>query len=137
MFIKDSYYDKKTIEKVNTLVGKPYGLIEIFKIGRIGSPKLKIIATCNKIGSVINIDNSLKSCNIELRPNGIIVHFKARLDTYLLCIPYYKLSIFNTTKTVTTIYCDTYKISIDNSNFTAFKNKIYHYKAKLSENFIF
>lgn len=137
MFIQDSYTDKKTIETINKLVGKPFSFMEILKIGRIGSPKLKVVTTCKTISSVLNVDNSLKYCNIELRPGGIIIRFNARLNTYLLCIPFYKLSIFNTTKQTTTFYCDTFKVTIDNSNFTSFKNKIYHYKAKFSENLIF
>ena len=39
------------------------------------------------------LDNNRNTCNIELRPNGIILRFRSLLETYGLIIPFYKLNI--------------------------------------------
>jgi hypothetical protein len=59
---------------------------------------------------------AINYANIELRPEGIIIHFTNRLDRYSWVIPYYRLVIYSTQT-----------ISIhSNGNFMQFKkNKSY------------
>jgi hypothetical protein len=42
-------------------------------------------------------DGSIRKCNIELRPAGIIVGFHKALETYGWVVPYYMLTIYKQT----------------------------------------
>ena len=44
----------------------------------------------------MNLDNNRNVCNIELRPQGIIVGFRSNLDSYALIIPFEGLNLRNT-----------------------------------------
>lgn len=94
MLLNTTHNDKKIITQINDLVGKPYGLLDNFKLKGIGSPRLDIVKASNEIEKLLNRDNHRNYGNIELRPNGILFRFHTRLETYALVIPYYKLVIF-------------------------------------------
>jgi hypothetical protein len=94
MLVNISYKDKKITQQVNELVGNPFGLLENFKYGGIGSPRLDILKSSAEIKTLLNYDNNRDFCNIELRPKGIILRFRSILETYALIIPYYKLVFF-------------------------------------------
>ena len=76
------------------LVGKPFGLFKRIKEGGVGSGKLLITKADKDIENSLILDHNLNYCNIEMRPNGIIVYFRVLLETYALVIPYYKLVMF-------------------------------------------
>ena len=112
MLFNISYNNPKNIKQINALVGKPYSLLENLKKGGIGSPKLFITRCSQEIYDLLHVNESVKFCNIELRPKGIIVGFQSRLDLYALVIPYYKLVFFKPGNTIT-IHVDQHYISID------------------------
>ena len=87
MLLNVSYNDKKITEKIDNEVGKPFTLKERFAMGGIGSPKLHITETSLEIQNLLILDNNLNTCNIEMRPKGIIVRFRSLLETYGLIIP--------------------------------------------------
>ena len=89
-----SYKNEKQELEINELVGKPFGLFERIKEGGVGSGKLLITKADKDIENLLILDHNLNYCNIEMRPNGIIVYFRVLLETYALIIPYYKLVIF-------------------------------------------
>ena len=89
-----SYNNPKIIDEINNYVGKPYTILKRLKIGGIGSSKLIINSADSIIENLLNLDNNLNYCNVEIRPKGIIIHFKSLLETYGLIIPFYKLKIF-------------------------------------------
>ena len=89
-----SYNNPKIIDEINDYVGKPYTILKRLKIGGIGSSKLIINSADSIIENLLNLDNNLNYCNIEIRPKGIIIHFKSLLETYGLIVPFYKLKIF-------------------------------------------
>lgn len=100
-------------------------------MGGIGSPKLFITASSAEINNLLLLDNNLNSCNIEMRPKGIIVRFRSLLETYALIIPYYKLSIYKGDLAVYSIYRDHYfiKVKADTKAIQKFFRKILDYKA--------
>ena len=114
MLYNISYKDPKIEREINELVGKSYSLIENLKKGGIGSPKLFITRCSAAIYGLLHVNNTVKFCNIELRPKGIIIGFQSRLDVYALVIPYYKLVLFKPGNTIT-FHIDHHYISIDYS----------------------
>ncbi|MGB5227801.1 MAG: hypothetical protein WBN55_06020, partial [Eudoraea sp.] len=94
MLVNVSYNNRDLTSKIDNEVGKPFKLKERWAMNGIGSPKLFITETSIEIGNLLLLDNNLNSCNVEMRPKGIIVRFRSLLETYALVIPYYKLTIY-------------------------------------------
>ena len=112
MLYNISYKDPKIEREINEIVGKSFSLIENLKKGGIGSPKLFITRCSPVIYDLLHVNNTVKFCNIELRPNGIIIGFQSRLDVYALVIPYYKLVLFKPGNSIT-FHIDHHHISVD------------------------
>ena len=84
MLVNVSYNNKELTRKIDDEVGKPFLLKNRWAMGGIGSPKLFITESSIEIRNLLLLDNNLDSCNIELRPKGIIVRFRSLLETYAL-----------------------------------------------------
>ena len=83
----------KVFDEINNYVGKPYTIFQRLRIGGIGSSKLIINKADSKISNLLNLDNNINKCNIEIRPKGIIIRFRSLLETYGLIIPFFKLKL--------------------------------------------
>lgn len=112
MLVNFSHNDSKIIKKIDEAVGPPYSLIERFKMTGISSPKMRIIKSSIQIHNLLVLDQRTNTCNIELRPKGIIIGFQIRLETYALIIPYYKLSVYKGDINAYTFFKDHYLIKI-------------------------
>ena len=110
-----SYNNPKIIDEINNYVGKPYTILKRLKIGGIGSSKLIINSADSIIENLLKLDNNLNYCNIEIRPKGIIIHFKSLLETYGLIVPFYKLKIFKGKANEYSIYIDNLFIKVNAS----------------------
>lgn len=131
MLVNASYNNKSVSKKIDAEVGKPFTLKERWALGGIGSPKLIITETSIDIRNLLILDNNRNTCNIEMRPKGIIVGFRSLLESYALVIPYYKLSIYKGQASVYSIYKDQYfiKVESDTKAVQKFFKKILGYKA--------
>ncbi|MCM4168542.1 hypothetical protein KCTC52924_02117 [Arenibacter antarcticus] len=131
MLVNVSYNNKDIIRKIEQEVGKPFSFQERFALDGIGSPKLIIIDSSIHIKNLLILDNNTDSCNIELRPKGIIIRFRSLLETFGLIIPYYKLSLYKTDYGLYTIYRDQYyvKIRADTKAIQKFFTKILGHRA--------
>lgn len=131
MLVNVSYNNKSVSKKIDAEVGKPFTLKERWALGGIGSPKLIITETSIDIKNLLILDNNRNTCNIEMRPKGIIVGFRSLLESYALVIPYYKLSIYKGQASVYSIYKDQYfiKVESDTKAVQEFFKKILGYKA--------
>ena len=131
MLLNVSYSDKKITKKIDAEVGKPFPLKERWKMGGIGSPKLKIVEASMEIRNLLILDNNVDYCNIEMRPKGIIVGFRSLLESYALIIPYYKLTIYKGNLAVYSVYRDNYfiKVEADIKAVQKFFRKLLDYKA--------
>ena len=138
MIYNISYKDNKQIELINNSVGKPYSLVSRIKLGGVGSPKYYIKSSDKKIDSLLILDNNDNTCNIEIRPKGIIIRFRSLLETYALIIPYYKLSIFKPTGDTYSIHSGENKIIIitQTENKRKFIKRVLEQKAKISKDYI-
>ena len=101
MIKNNSYNDKAVRSDINALVGKPFPMIERFRMGGIGSPRYNIQEASAHIMSLLNLDHNTNYCNIELRPGGIIVGFRSILETYAWIVPFTRLSILRSLGVVT------------------------------------
>lgn len=98
MLFKYSYYSKKTEEEIYKRVGKSIGFIDRIKMGGIGSQRLLVEEADSEITALLSEHNALPYTNIELRPKGIIIAFRIKLDNWVLVLPYRKLSILKNAK---------------------------------------
>ena len=98
----------------------------------IGSPKLLISSTSIDIHNLLILDNNRNTCNIELRPKGIILRFRSLLETYALIIPYYKLNLYKGKAEEYSIYKDQQfvKVLVNNKDIQKFFSKLKAEKAK-------
>lgn len=131
MLVNVSYSDKKITRKVDDQVGKPFSLKERWTMRGIGSPKLFITETSVEIRNLLILDNNIDSCNVELRPKGIIVRFRSLLETFALVIPYYKLSLYKGDFAIYAMYRDHHfiKVRSDTKAIQQFFKKMMGYKA--------
>jgi hypothetical protein len=131
MLVNVSYNNSDLTRKIDEEVGKPFTLRERLRLNGIGSPKLFITETSVQIRNLLLLDNNLNSCNVEMRPKGIIVRFRSLLETYALVIPYYKLTIYKGDFAIYSIYRDQYfiKVKSDTKAIQKFFKKILDYKA--------
>ncbi|WP_282112850.1 hypothetical protein [Maribacter stanieri] len=131
MLVNVSYNNKEVTKKIDQQVGKPFTLKERWAMGGIGSPKLTITETSIEIRNLLILDNNTDTCNVEIRPNGIIVGFRSLLESYALIIPYYKLTLYKGEASVYSIYRDQYFIKVvsDTKAVQKFFKKLLAYKA--------
>lgn len=132
MLINISYNDPKVRNSIDELIGKPFTLRERWSMKGIGSGKLIITETSIDIHNLLVLDQNINQCNIELRPQGIIVHFRSLLETYGLIIPYYKLKIYKGKAEEYSIYIDNscIKVAAKQKSTHAFFKKITAEKIK-------
>lgn len=89
-----SYNYKEVNEEISGAVGKSFSFMKRLKIGGNGSQRYVFIEACKDIERLYEGDNKTRFCNIELREKGIILHFRARQETYVWVVPYYHMSLF-------------------------------------------
>ena len=95
MLIRYSYFDKKIYAEVKRLVGSPYSLWKRLNMKGNGSQRLTLISANDEINDIIHTSNGSEHyINIELRPKGLIIHIRVKLDNWALILPYYTLSTF-------------------------------------------
>lgn len=80
----------------NKTLGKPFSFLKKIKMNGIGSSRLIISKISKKLLPIQFQFSEINYANIELRPNGVIIHFTNRLERYSWIIPYYKLIVYNT-----------------------------------------
>ena len=134
MLLNVSYNNPKVKNKIIEEVGLPFTLRERIKMKGIGSSKLFITATSVQINNLLILDSYINTCNIEMRPKGILVGFRSLLESYVLVIPYYKLKLYKGKAEEYSIYRDNYFIKIralaKDKSTHKFVKKIMDYKAE-------
>jgi len=132
MLLNISYNRPDLREKINTEVGQPFTLLERLKLKGTGSPKLHITSTSIEIHNLLVLDNNMNTCNIEMRPKGIIIMFRSLLETFALVIPFYKLHLYKGKAREYSFYRDQYfiKVKAEDPSVHKFMMKILNYKAE-------
>ncbi|MEN8958165.1 MAG: hypothetical protein ABF242_07930 [Flavobacteriales bacterium] len=83
-------------KEINELVGKSFPFMARLTMNGIGSHRMKIEKSSVEIFEKLSKFENIKYGSVELRPKGIIVHFKDNLTHWIWAIPYYKLVIYQT-----------------------------------------
>lgn len=115
MLYNVSYNDPIVTRKVDQHVGKPFGLLERFKLGGVGSPKLFVTSASEDITNLFALDSYINTCNIEIRPKGIILRFRSILETYALPIPFHQLVIYKGKADEYSLYRGQYFVKVKGS----------------------
>lgn len=131
MLFNVSYRNPKITNTINQTVGLPFTLKERFALKGIGSGKLYINSSSIEIHNLLVLDAYLNVCNIEIRPDGIILGFRSLLESYALIIPYYQLKIYKGKAEEYSIYGNKHfvKIKADSPRTHRFMKKILTLKA--------
>lgn len=96
MVFDTSIKDKNIKKEINNIVGTPFNVFQLFKVGAIGSVRMEVGAYSQLFSKIMSWDKQSVYANISLRPKGIIVVINVRLSNYSWVIPYHHLSIFKT-----------------------------------------
>lgn len=96
MILETTHADKKNDQLINDLVGKPYSLLEVFKMRGIGSKRMIIEDASPNFKPYLNAVSDTNYANLELRPNGILVRINKGLRNFTWVVPYYHLVIYKT-----------------------------------------
>jgi hypothetical protein len=96
MLFDTSIKNKEVKEEINRFVGRPFHLLDMFKIGSIGSSRMEVVQYSKLFAGVMSKSKQAVFANIALRPKGIVVVLNIRLSNYSWVIPYHHLSIFKT-----------------------------------------
>ncbi|SNT37029.1 hypothetical protein SAMN05421640_3607 [Ekhidna lutea] len=91
MIFDTSYSDKETTRQINLAVGLPFSWKQRWKMGGIGSRRMTITRISEEYQSYMNAKHYISTANIELRPKGIIIHFRHKLQAYSWIMPYNSL----------------------------------------------
>jgi hypothetical protein len=136
MVLNTSHSDPKIESQISALVGESFSLLKRFEMRGIGSPKLEILQASTDLHNILSVNQDRLRCSIELRPKGVIIHFKSRLDTYALPIPYHKLSIYKGESNSYSLFMDQYKLKINASDsmVKAFIQKVLNAKVLAIDN---
>lgn len=119
-------------EKIEESVGKPFNLEERKNLDGVNSGKIAIASGSIDIYNLLILNQGLNTCNIELRPDGIIIRFQAALENYALVIPFYKLKIYKGKAKQYSLFKDQYhiKVKADRQEVHKFIKKIRETKAE-------
>ena len=104
--------NKKLNDQIVLAAGESYEVWELLKIPAVRSGNL-IIHEMNVHGLAFNAHHSdLWHCNIELRKRGIEIVLRKSDDRFVWCIPFYQMSVFQSTHL--TIHANGYFIRLKN-----------------------
>lgn len=91
-----SYYEKEVNDEIISWVGEPFGFITSLKMGGSGSPRMIIQDASEAIQPLLSKDKYIKYCNIEIRPKGLILRFRLRLDALAFVVSYKDMEVVKT-----------------------------------------
>jgi hypothetical protein len=96
MILESTYANKTNILFIADLVGRPFNLLESFKMKGIGSKRMIIDDVSFNLKPYMNLVSDANYANIELRTGGILIHINKGLKNFIWAIPYYQLVMYKT-----------------------------------------
>ena len=90
-----TYKNKENEKLINQEMGNAYSIINKLKLGGIGSRRMIIEHFSENMNHLKLKVSGLQYGNIEIRPNGIILHINQGIYTYAWTIPFFHLTIYN------------------------------------------
>lgn len=86
--------DRDIDKAVDDLVGQQFGLLHKIKNGSIGSEPFVMSACSPDFDIDFNDIDYNRKCNLELRPKGVIIHFRKNSSSFIWPIPFHHLTIY-------------------------------------------
>ena len=99
MILNSTHNNKEHKPIINDLVGRPYSILESFRLKGIGSKRMIIEEVSINLKQYMNRVSDINYANIELRSGGIIIYINKGLQNFTWLIPYYQLVIYKTNGT--------------------------------------
>ena len=93
MIFDTSYSNKEITRKINKAVGLPFSWKERFKMAGIGSRRMVIHEISPEYKIYTNAEHYVSTANVELRPSGIIIHFRHKLQAYSWVMSFSSLNV--------------------------------------------
>ncbi len=94
MLINTTHKSKENERLLNDIVGKAYGFIKSIKLKGTGSKRMIIDEVSPNLHSIVNKIGDINYGNIELRPDGILIHITKGQKNFTWAIPFYQLVIY-------------------------------------------
>lgn len=70
-----SYLDKRRMDEIAEICGKNLNLIDNFKLGGAGSPRIYYKSGNSEIDSFFGMNSNIKVCNLQIRKQGFMFRF--------------------------------------------------------------
>ncbi len=139
MLLNTTHFNKENNNLIDNKVGKAYTFFQSIKLKGIGSKRMVIDKVSPNLASVINKIADVNYGNIELRPNGIIVHITKGQKNFAWVIPLYQLVIYKTDGT--SIHANGRFVNFKNNKTfkenKAFFDKLTHIKVEYDKQYNF
>lgn len=93
MILETTYTSKAIKQQIDQAVGRPFSLIERLKMGGNGSKRMRILEVSEAYKSFLRAAHYTIYSNLELRPKGILIHFRFKLESFVWVMPFNSLNI--------------------------------------------
>lgn len=94
MIIDNTVPTTDLIRKIDKIVGKSFSFLARYRMGGVGSHRMYVRAYSQGFEKLLQRNSNSLYGNIELRPDGIIIHISQRNHRFSWILPYYQLSVF-------------------------------------------
>ncbi len=126
MIFDTSYYDPEIKKIIDETLGKSYSFVDRLKMKGIGSTRMEILDCSSDIKELLPSGFSGNFASIELRPKGVIVHFKKFTEHFSWIIPFYSLSIIQSNSINIHSKGSFIKLQLRTKNSSPFIQKLIH-----------
>lgn len=96
VILDSTHPNKEHKQIIIDLIGKPYSLMESFKMGGVGSKRMIIEEASPNMQQYLNLVSDINYANIEMRSDGILIYINKGLKNYTWIIPFYQMVIYKT-----------------------------------------
>ncbi len=133
MIYYTTYYDPEVQDEIIRSLGAPYGFREIFKLGAVGSSRMKVAEYSEAFKKLVERTSDFAVASIALRPKGIMVTVSKSDQNIIWTIPFYRLTIYKTE--VLSIHSEGHflKLQLKQLQNQKFIKKILEHKIRFSE----
>lgn len=126
MIFDTSYYDPEIKKIIDETLGKSYSFVDRLKMKGIGSSRMEILDCSSDIKELLPSGFTGNFASIELRPKGVIVHFKKFTEHFSWIIPFYSLSIIQSNTINIHSKGSFIKLQLRSKNSSPFIQKLIH-----------
>jgi len=100
--------------QIDAVVGQAWGILSRKRWQGIASERLVVTNATGKVEQLFGGRFTQHFANMELRPGGIIIRVRYRLEVYGIVIPFAKLTLFKNNSGEVNIHFDGDKITLRN-----------------------